>query len=144
MDVEGAEEKLKAFKKHLKKKTIIPISAMNHQNLDMLKYEILNTLKVTPKIEVKVDEKVYTYNEKKESDFIIKKGDDGIFDITGDKLYRLFTRIDFNNESAVKRFARQLRSLGVDEALKMLELNTGIQLESLITSLNILNKRKRS
>lgn len=123
MDVEGAEEKLKAFKKHLKKKTIIPISAMNHQNLDMLKYEILNTLKVTPKIEVKVDEKVYTYNEKKESDFIIKKGDDGIFDITGDKLYRLFTRIDFNNESAVKRFARQLRSLGVDEALK----NAGVK-----------------
>jgi len=125
MDMPGAEDKLKAFKKKVKKVTIVPISAMNHQNLNELKYEIVKVLKTIPKLTASEDEKLYTYSEKKESNFIIKKGDDGVFEVTGDKLYRLFTKIDFNNDSAVKRFARQLRGIGVDDALKAAGVKSG-------------------
>ncbi|MCF7931406.1 MAG: Obg family GTPase CgtA, partial [Acholeplasmataceae bacterium] len=43
---------------------------------------------------------------------------DNMFELTGDKLKMIFDRTDFTKEEGVKRFARQLRSMGVDEALR--------------------------
>ena len=60
-------------------------------------------------------EKVYAYHET--PPFILTVEDD-VFILTGDKLRMLFDRINFQNEDAVKRFARQLRSIGVDQALR--------------------------
>ncbi|WP_025724557.1 GTPase ObgE [Acholeplasma granularum] len=118
MDLDGSRQKLETFKKQLGDIKVIEISAVTHQGLETLKHEIIKTLKVIPKFEPKEITKVYTFDEVKESDFIVKIGDDGIVDLSGEKLFVLFNRTDFNNDSAVKRFARQLRGLGVDEALK--------------------------
>src|SRR5690554_2183160 len=118
MDVEGANEKFEDFQKALKGIKVFPISALHNDGLQPLKYEIANTLKMIPKFEAKDTTKRYTLDESDTPDFTIHKGDDGVFELTGDKLYLLFNRTDFNNESAVKRFARQLRGLGIDEALK--------------------------
>ena len=118
MDVEGANEKFEEFQKALKDIKVFPISALHNDGLQPLKYEIANTLKTIPKFEAKDTTKRYTLDESDTPDFTIHKGDDGVFELTGDKLYLLFNRTDFNNESAVKRFARQLRGLGIDEALK--------------------------
>ena len=43
---------------------------------------------------------------------------DGVYHVTGAPLKRIFDMTDFNNESAMRRFARQLRFLGVDQALR--------------------------
>ncbi|HLT00331.1 MAG TPA: GTPase ObgE [Acholeplasma sp.] len=118
MDVEGAKEKLAEFKKQLGDVEVFPISALTKQGLNELKYKIAEVLREIPKLEPKVATKVYTLEEKKTPDFIITKGADGIFDVTGDKVALFFNRTDFNSESAVKRFARQLRSIGIEEALK--------------------------
>lgn len=48
--------------------------------------------------------------------FTVKKVEN-CFVIEGKIIYDLFHKVDFNNDSSVKRFAYQLRSLGVDEAL---------------------------
>lgn len=50
--------------------------------------------------------KYYILNVEDVVDFIIIKGDDGIFELIGDKLFVLFNRIDFNNELVVKCFVR--------------------------------------
>ncbi|MFA6692798.1 MAG: Obg family GTPase CgtA, partial [Acholeplasmataceae bacterium] len=46
-----------------------------------------------------------------------KRVEDG-FELFGNTLKLLFERTDFTKDEAVKRFARQLRGLGVDEALR--------------------------
>lgn len=125
MDAPDAEEKLKTFESKLNGIKVLPISALEKQGLNELKYEIIRILKDIPKFQPKEITKVYEYNEKKESDFIITKGVDGIYDLSGDKLFILFNRTDFNNESAVKRFARQLRGLGIDEALREAGVQNG-------------------
>ncbi|VEU82629.1 GTPase ObgE [Acholeplasma hippikon] len=125
MDTEDAEEKLKEFESKLNGIKVFPISALNREGLMALKYEIIRVLKTIPKFEPKQITKVYEFNENKDSDFVITKGDDGIFDITGEKVFILFNRTDFNNESAVKRFARQLRGIGIDEALREAGVQNG-------------------
>ncbi len=118
MDAEGAKEKLQAFKKQLNGIKVFEISALKKEGLEPLKQEIVRILKEIPKLKPKEATRIYEYNEKKESNFVITKGSDGVIELSGDKLFQLFNRIDFNNESAVKRFSRQLRTLGIDEALK--------------------------
>ena len=43
---------------------------------------------------------------------------DGIYCVTGAPLKRIFDMTDFNSESGLRRFARQMRFLGVDQALR--------------------------
>lgn len=118
MDVSGAQEKLAFLKLKLDKVEIVPISAITHQDIELLKYKINSLLTSIPKEEMVEEVAVYTLKEEDEVPFIIKRGDDGVYEVTGERLLRVFTKIDFNNEIAVRRFARQLRSLGVDEALR--------------------------
>ena len=72
-----------------------------------------------------VDEEVESgYVEEKE--FVhIEKQDDGVFNCTGDGLKRLFDMTDFNSDSGRYRFARQLRSYGLDDALRKLGVQNG-------------------
>lgn len=118
MDVEGAKEKFEAFQKALKDIKVYPISALHNEGIDTLKYDIAKRLQTIPKFEPKDTKVRYTLEAEDQVDFIITQADDGVFELSGDKLFVLFNRIDFNNDSAVKRFARQLRGLGIDEALK--------------------------
>jgi len=118
MDVEGAKEKFEAFQKALKDIKVYPISALHNEGVDALKYDIAKKLQTIPKFEPKDTKVRYTLEVEDQVDFIITQAADGVYELSGDKLYVLFNRIDFNNDSAVKRFARQLRGLGIDEALK--------------------------
>jgi GTPase len=50
-------------------------------------------------------------------DFYIQK-EDGVFVLKGDKIERLFKMTNFEYEEAARRFARTLRHMGVDDALR--------------------------
>ncbi|MFA5692773.1 MAG: GTPase ObgE [Acholeplasmataceae bacterium] len=119
-DLDPNQKKLNEFIKKLKKDEVYPISAVTKDGLKPLLNKINETLKTIPKDDKTV---VYHYEKDEKTDFIIKKGDDGVIELSGDKLFTLFNRTDFNNETAVRRFARQLRSLGIDEAL----INSGVK-----------------
>ena len=124
MDLEGAEEKYQDLVKKINVEKIIPISALTTQNVEKLKYEILKTLNETPLPEPIKEETVYTIKEEVEP-FVIKHGDDNVFEITGEVVEKLFYRTNFNNEDAVRRFSRQLKGLGIDEALRKEGLKNG-------------------
>lgn len=118
VDIPGNEEKLEILKNHIQVPLMV-ISAHQRKDIDQLLYKTLEVLKEAPKVEEKTPLYVKNYTlEAEEPDFIITKQVDGSFDLTGTKLKLMFDRTDFTKEEAVKRFARQLRSLGIDEALR--------------------------
>ena len=66
----------------------------------------------------------YTYQEP-EADFTITRDEDGVFNVTGPTIKKLFDRTDFNFEENAKLFARRIRNLGVDAKLRELGVKTG-------------------
>ncbi|MCQ4974630.1 Obg family GTPase CgtA, partial [Bifidobacterium pseudocatenulatum] len=53
-----------------------------------------------------------------EPDFTITRDDDGTWVLGGEKLTRLFKMSNLDHEDGQLRFARQLRHMGVDDALR--------------------------
>ncbi|MEC9484273.1 MAG: GTPase ObgE [Candidatus Izemoplasma sp.] len=123
MDVPGAEDNLELFKAELEGDIpIIPISAVTRDNVQQLLYKTADLLETAPTLhdmqsDREEDVVEYTF-EKKEKPFEINLGDDGIYEVTGTTLKRIFEMTDFTKDQGVKRFARQLRQLGVDHALR--------------------------
>ena len=126
MDMPGAEENLLEFKKKVNK-DVIAISTIQKKNLDELLYKIADTLENAEEItlfdEDEMEEVTYTYQEDK--NFEIELDSDGVFNVTGDKIKRLFDMTDFDSETARFRFARQLRSYGLDDALRKRGVKNG-------------------
>ncbi|PKK97022.1 MAG: GTPase ObgE, partial [Tenericutes bacterium HGW-Tenericutes-3] len=118
IDMPGTDLVLKKLEKQINK-PIMAISAMQQKDVDKLLFKVLETLRVAPKIiEEESTELTRDYIFKDdEPAFIITKVDDA-FELTGEKLRVIFERTDFTKDEAVKRFARQLRSMGVDDALR--------------------------
>lgn len=123
MDMPGAEENLKIFKEKLKEDyPIFPISAITKKGIQPLLREIVDTIEKTPEFplydeEEQVSRVVYRHEEKKEP-FTITRASDGSFVVSGEELERLFKMTNFSHEESIRRFSRQLRSMGVDDALR--------------------------
>ena len=123
MDIPGAEENLELFKMELQEDVeIVPISAFTKENVQQLLYKTADLLDQTKRFDLYDDEDYeevveYTF-EAEDSLFEITLGDDGIYDVTGESLHKIFLMTDFSKDQSIKRFSRQLRSLGVDQALR--------------------------
>jgi len=125
MDMPGAEENLEEFKKKVGEDVkIFPISAVSRQGLKPLLFEIADLLEVTPEfqlheiVEEESDATVLYKHESKKDGFDITRDDDGAWILSGGSIERLFKMTDFSREDGIRRFARQLRAMGVDEALR--------------------------
>lgn len=127
MDMPSAKENLKEFKKKVKE-PIIEISAYTKKNLDELLYKIADILAVTPEFSLFEDEELeeVEYGLKEEEPFFtIEKQADGVYNVTGTKLKRLFDMTDFDSDYGRMRFARQLRTYGLDDSLRKLGVQNG-------------------
>lgn len=125
MDMPGAKEHLKKFKEQLTKDhQVYPISALTKTGLRELLFTIADELETAGEFPLheplEEDETVHrvVYKYEEESPFIITRESDGSFVLSGDRVERLFKMTDFSRDASVRRFARQLRSLGVDDALR--------------------------
>ncbi|MEC5270728.1 GTPase ObgE [Caldifermentibacillus hisashii] len=125
MDMPGAEENLEKFKEQLQEDIpIFPISAVTQSGIRELLFAIADTLENTPEFplhHVEEDEtinRVVYKHEKAEQDFIITRDPDGVFVLSGEKIEKLFKMTDFTHDESVRRFSRQLRGMGVDDALR--------------------------
>ncbi|MBF0844454.1 Obg family GTPase CgtA, partial [Streptococcus danieliae] len=63
-------------------------------------------------------EEAYYGFDQEEAAFEISRDDDATWILSGAKLEKLFTMTNFDRDEAVMKFARQLRGMGVDEALR--------------------------
>lgn len=131
MDMPQAEENLQEFKaKIAKEKTdeyaddlpIFPISGVTRQGLDALLNATADLLEVTPEFplyEEETEEDVVHYGyTSDEPEFTIDRDPDATWVLSGAKLEKLFQMTNFDHDETVMRFARQLRGMGVDEALR--------------------------
>ncbi|MEK4494984.1 GTPase ObgE [Ureibacillus sp. FSL W8-0352] len=124
MDMPGAEENLVEFKKKIGDVIkVFPISAISRKGLKPLLHEIADLLEVTPHFELhdiveESDATVLYKHEAKEQEFEITRDDDGAYVLSGYTIERLFKMTDFSRDESIRRFARQLRHLGVDDALR--------------------------
>ena len=126
MDLPGAEANLKAFKEKLRENhqevDIFPISAASKQGLKPLLYHVADLLEKTPAFPIAAAEdqvSQVTYRlEEEEPAFRISRDDDGAYVVSGPKIEKLFKMTDFNRDESVRRFARKLRAMGVDDALR--------------------------
>lgn len=118
MDMPEAEDNLAHFKTQIDENiTVFPISSVTRDGVQNLLYEIANQLEAIPKI-TELEEVVTIKLEPEEEAFKISRDDDGAYVLTGAKVERLFKMTDFNSDEGIQRFARQLRHMGVDEALR--------------------------
>ncbi|WP_261133064.1 GTPase ObgE [Bacillus sp. Marseille-Q3570] len=124
MDMPDAEDNLELFKEQVGDEyPIFPISAITKDGVRDLLFEIANKLETTPEFpliddEEEEDERVLYKHQKEEQPFELSREDDGTFVISGGKIERLFKMTDFSRDESVRRFAQQLRRMGIDDALR--------------------------
>ena len=63
------------------------------------------------------EEVYYGFNEE-EHPFEISRDDDASWVLSGEKLEKLFVMTNMERDESIMKFARQLRGMGVDEALR--------------------------
>jgi len=120
MDLDGAKENLKRFKE----KYDFPVyetSAITSTGLDEALVAIadeLDKIEAQPLFEDEAFESHVLYKFKKEQPFTITRDND-IYVVKGEKVEKLFKMTKFTDEGAI-RFARKLRTMGIDE--KLLEM----------------------
>jgi len=123
MDLPGAVENLESFKARLNTDVeIVAISAATKDNIEVLLHKTADLLEHAEHFSLYdtddyADYITYTF-EDEEAKFEVTLADDGVYEISGDALKRLFDMTDFSTDQSIKRFARQLRSLGVDQTLR--------------------------
>lgn len=125
MDMPEAEENLKLFKKQLQEDyPIFPVSALTRSGLRDLLFAIADKIESTPEFpleEVKEETGIHRVLYKHEADereFYISRDSDGSFILSGEGIEKLFKMTDFSRDESVRRFARQMRGMGIDEELR--------------------------
>ncbi|KLL65958.1 GTPase CgtA [Streptococcus agalactiae] len=131
MDMPDSEENLATFKEKLAANydefddmpMIFPISSLAHQGLENLMDATAELLANTEEFllydetDMQEDEAYYGFNED-ERPFEITRDDDATWVLYGDKLEKLFVMTNMERDESIMKFARQLRGMGVDEALR--------------------------
>lgn len=125
MDMPNADEYLAEFKEKMDDDVeIIELSAATYQNIDTLLYRAADLLDATKDVDYDIDEedtavhRVMYKHEKSADHFEITRADDGAYVVSGNSIERLFKMTDFTRDASVRRFARQMRTMGIDDALR--------------------------
>ena len=130
MDIPVASENLKEFKKQLENDgedvDIVEIAAFTRSNIDNLLYKVSdildntdpNTLYELDTEEESMENRVLYKHKPKDETFKITRDDTGAYVVSGPGIERAFLMTDFNRDASVRRFAQQMRSMGVDDALR--------------------------
>ena len=128
MDEEGAEERLKSFKKHVKT-PIIPLSALTEQGIDEIVYQCADLVEKTPQFplydaeEEKIDTKIYTLDEEKE--FTIQRLDAHTWRILGDKIIKFYKMTNISTDDGMMVLMKKIRNLKIDDELERMGADDG-------------------
>lgn len=132
MDMPEAEEHLASFKEKLAAEydefddmpQIFPVSTLAKQGLDSLLDATADLLASTDEFllydesDYQDEDEVYYGFSEEEKAFEITRDDDASWVLSGEKLERLFVMTNMERDESIMKFARQLRGMGVDEALR--------------------------
>ncbi|MFM1652376.1 GTPase ObgE [Brevibacillus sp. B_LB10_24] len=122
MDLPDAEEHLARFREKVPDARIYTISAATRQGVNELMRAAANLLAELPDKPVleevaEVEERVIFKAEPEQAQFEIFKENE-VFVVSGEKIERLAKMTNLNSYDSIQRFARLMRSMGVDQALR--------------------------
>ena len=129
MDLPDAADHLKTFKTELEADyntddlpTVLPISSVTHTGLTDLVRMTADLLEKTDISDLQrpvETEKQYDYQSQAPTNFQIGYDKEiASWVISGDKIERLFKMTDTAHDQSMLRFARQMRGMGIDDALR--------------------------
>lgn len=121
MDLDAAEDNLKAFKKEFPNEEVYPVIAPLDEGLDDLIIRLQDMVDSLEEVKLYTDDDIkeshVLYKYKKEEPFTIEN-ENGIWVIHGKEVERLFHMTRFSEPEGVERFARKLRGMGIEKALE--------------------------
>ncbi|MGT2932917.1 GTPase ObgE [Streptococcus catagoni] len=132
MDMPDSEGNLKEFKEKLAAQydefeqppLVFPVSTLAQKGLDNLLEATAELLSETDEFllydeaDMITEEEAYYGFDGEEKAFDISRDDDAAWVLSGEKLERLFVMTNMERDESIMKFARQLRGMGVDEALR--------------------------
>lgn len=127
MDMPDSEENLKTFREEMEKSgeevEIFEISALTRKGLNQVMSRTADLLETAPEFplyeeETGEEERVLYKFTPENREFMITRDPDGTWVISGDKVEKLYQMTNFQFDESVMRFSRQLRGMGIDEALR--------------------------
>lgn len=127
MDEPGAQEKLTLLQKKIQNHRIYPLSLLAEEGIDELMDGIYQTLLTTPSPtaaqEVKVTERIYTFQH--EAAFVIQRPSEHLFILTGDTIEKAYQKMNTTTDQGLLSLFRYLRDLRVEEALEAKGIRDG-------------------
>ena len=127
MDLPGALDNYQSLVKKIKDVKIFKVEAINNKGLDEVINYLADLVENTNEEEMLEEEKFEThvlYKFKEEQPFTIVK-DGNVWVVNGQGVENLLKMTNFNSEEAYSRFAKKLRSMGIDEKLEQMGIQEG-------------------
>ena len=133
MDMPDAAENLAKFKAKIEQDyaplaqapQVMAISSITHEGLQDLMQATADLLDKTPHFETKAEKEMaanrseYRFDDEEDTPaFTISRDSDATWVLSGDKLEKLFKMTNLDHDESLLRFTRQLRGMGVDDALR--------------------------
>ena len=129
MDEEGAEERLKTFKKKVKEE-VIPISALTEEGIEECLFKCADLLDKTPLFplydeeEDELDTKVYELPDE-EKEFYIERPKAHEFVIQGEKIIKFYRMTNISTDEGMMVLMSRIRKLRIDDELERLGAEDG-------------------
>ena len=125
MDLEKAKENLERFKKAYPEVEVFETTTIIAEGLEPVLYRAADLLETTPQFplfnDAEVDEEaegvLYKFEPEKPA-YEIRNLGNGDWEIVGDEIERSFKMSKLDNEEDFMRFARKMRKMGIDQALR--------------------------
>lgn len=125
MDLEPAQENLKRFKEAYPDVEVFETTTIIAEGLDPVLYRAADLLETTPQFPLYNDEEVdkdaegvlYKFEPEQPAFEVVNKGN-GLWELVGEELERSFKMSKLDNEEDFMRFARKMRKMGIDDALR--------------------------
>ena len=131
MDLENAQHNLEEFRKNYPDILIVPVSSVTNMGFEELMKMLADMLDTIDDEALYTDDEMMghvTYKFQNERPFTITKQED-VWVLEGAELEKLFKMTRFDEDEAVRRFARKLKGMGVDEELERLGAKPGDEVQ---------------
>ena len=131
MDLDSAQHNLEEFRKKYPDILIVPVSSVTNMGFEKLMKMLADMLDTIDDEELYTDNEMMghvTYKFQNERPFTITKQED-VWVLEGAELEKLFKMTRFDEDEAVRRFARKLKGMGVDEELERLGAKPGDEVQ---------------
>jgi GTP-binding protein len=123
-DLPESEENLARFKETYPNVEVFPVSAATVQGFEALLDRVVQVLETLPPV-LRYEETELTESMGYEPGFQIKRGDDGVFDVSGGEIEKLLDSTNPDDEHSMRRFQQLLIKNGIIAALREMGAKDG-------------------